>query len=109
VELKRMSRRAIQPAEDEELKKAGKYVLLTSILFYLSFFTTIISMGVRKLGELPEEKTKLNDLSAFIVQGLYGVLNVVLFIYLNPSYIQHLNKLLRCNLGNTVTPQAGPN
>jgi len=74
VELKRMSHRAIQTAEDEELKKAGKYVLLTSILFYLSFFPTIISIGARKLGELPEEKTKLIDLSAFIVQGLYGVL-----------------------------------
>jgi len=62
VELKRMSRRAIQPAEDEELKKAGKYVLVTSILFYLTFFPPIIAIGSRKLGKLPEEKAKLIDI-----------------------------------------------
>jgi len=105
VELKRMSRRAVQPAEDEELKKAGNYVLLTSILFYLTFFPPIIAMIAKKLDKLSEDKTKLIDASAFIVQGLYGTLNVILFIYLNPSYIQQLKKLSKCKPSNAVTLQ----
>jgi len=109
VELKRMSRRAVQPAEDEELKKAGKYVLLTSILFYLSFFPTLAGIGARQLAKLPEEKAKLIDISAFIVQGSYGTLNVILFIYLNPSYIQQMRKLLKCKQTTAVTPQVGLN
>jgi len=108
VELKRMSRRAIQPAEDEELKKAGKYVLLTSILFYLSFFPTLAGMVVRRLGKQPEAQSGLVDISGFIVQGVYGTLNVILFAYLNPSYIQQIRKLLKCRLGNSVTPQVDP-
>jgi len=109
VELKQMSRRAVQPAEHEELKKAAKYVLLTSILFYLSFFLTLAGIGARKLAKLSDEKAKLLHISAFIFQGLYGTLNVILFIYLNPTYIQQIIKLLKCKQTNAVTPQVGLN
>jgi len=109
VELKQMSRRAAQPVEDEALMKAGKYVLLTSILFYLSFFPPLVAMGARGLGKLPEEKAGLIDISAFIVQGLYGTLNVILFIYLNPSYIQQVIRLLKCKLNHPVAPQVDHN
>ncbi|KAF6033482.1 hypothetical protein EB796_008214 [Bugula neritina] len=104
LELRRMSRRAMQPARDDLVKTASKYVLFTSILFYSSYVTGNIAILIKQYSKLTEEQKEAGISVFYIYQSLYGIFNVLLFVYLHPVCMRKVRKVVLCQRTAVVTP-----
>jgi len=73
LELRRMSQRAVQPARDDLVKTASKYVLFTSILFYFSYAITIVTVLIKHYSQLTFEQRQTGIHVLYIYLSLYGI------------------------------------
>ncbi|XP_067945358.1 apelin receptor-like [Watersipora subatra] len=92
--LRGLSRRR-GSAIGEEMKRSSKYIACTSLLFYVTFTPGLIFLGVSSL-EFPILYKYIMVFVAALCESSYGILNVFLYVYQHPAYLQQVKSLL-CN------------
>jgi hypothetical protein len=95
VELFRMKNRNITQ-EEQQVKRAVRYVISIVVLYYCCFIPPVISYLVA----VQSQKMKLNSVLGFyfsqiFVSSSYGVTNVLIYGFLTPAYRQRIRSLLK--------------
>ena len=99
IELKRMSKRRNMTNDDREVRQTAKYIIGTCIMFYSTVLPLILYV-VLTLADAESSLVRASLVLVIILQIVYGIGNVVLYAYLNPSYIQKIMNIvsfLNCN------------
>ena len=91
-ELKRMQKRSTSMTDDDkEVKSTTKYITVTSVLFYITVIPIVLLALMRTTLEV--YVVDFMYLIVVLCQSLYGILNVVLFGFFNPGYVDQIRRL----------------
>jgi len=90
---------------DDAMKSAGKYIMLTCLLFYLSFIPSFAGIFTNAFDQVDPNVFSSILWTFLIGQSLYGAVNVFMYIYMVAGYRAHLKKLICCcKRHNNVAP-----
>ena len=95
-ELKRMSNKGSNISDDGEIRSATKYVIGICVMFYCSVVPLFLAIYLNTAVGIPGNglvRTFFRIAAAG--QALYGIGNVVLYGFLNPSYVQKIIFIFR--------------
>lgn len=92
--------------EDASLRNASRYVIFTGVLFYSILVPFLIYNTTSVLTKVPPEIHAPLFSTLISFQSLYGVLNVVLYAFMNPSYLTPIRTLCG-RFPNKVTEEKG--
>jgi len=91
-ELKLMSQRNLPG--DELVISASKYIIWSYLLYQLHFLLGVVFLICQSFSFLSKLAVVLETVSASLF-SLYGIVNVFMFIYFYPKYIDHVKNILR--------------
>jgi len=91
-ELKLMSQRNLP--EDELVISASKYIIWSYLLYQLHFSLVVVFLICQSFSLLTKFTVVLETISASLF-SFYGIVNVFMFIYFHPKYIDHVKNILR--------------
>ena len=95
-ELKRMSARGNMTSEDREVKSATRYVIGTCVMFYCSVIPLVAGLCLHGIiGDPRNPIIRAFLIVVIICQTLYGVGNIILYGFLNPTYQQRIKDIFR--------------
>jgi len=94
-ELKLMSQRNLP--EDELVISASKYIIWSYLLYQLHFSLVVVFLICQSFSFLAKLTVVLETISASLF-SFYGIVNVFMFIYFHPKYIDHVKNILRIGI-----------
>jgi len=112
-ELKQMMGKHDIPGFNSEAHTAGRYIILICLLFYSSYTPSILAIALNYSDHVSNDTVGALNWASFLVQSLYGTLNIVIYVYMTRGYRMHVLTILsnwfKCFNGchssmNSVTP-----
>jgi len=91
-ELKVMSQR--NSSEDKLLISASKYIIWSYVVYQLNLLFVIVILICQTFNLISTFAITVEAISAIFV-SMYGIVNICMFIYFHPKYIDHVKSILR--------------
>ena len=92
-ELRKMRHSPASTAEDVQLKRTARTVIMIVLIYYACFIWTPLASTFSKMPSVPEKMARDGLFASYIFYSLYGLFNILVYGIINKSYRMELQKL----------------